>query len=87
MSRPPSIKVTRPVPTYRALVKLYNKEDDADRIRRLHAIILMKKMKNAEGVARLCGVSSNTVRRWVEAFNAGGLDGLFKKKAPDAPPP
>ncbi len=87
MSRPPSVKVTRPLPTYRALVKLYNTEEDPDKVRRLHAIILMKKMKNAEAVAKMCGVSSNTIRRWVEAFNAGGLEALFKKKAPDAPPP
>ncbi len=87
MSRPPSVKVTRPLPTYRALVNLYNKEEDADKVRRLHAIILMKKIKNAEGVAKMCGVSANTVRRWVEAFNAGGLEELFKKKAPGAPQP
>ncbi|OLS15723.1 MAG: hypothetical protein RBG13Loki_0659 [Promethearchaeota archaeon CR_4] len=85
MSRPPNVKVTRPVPTYRALVKLYNKEEDADKVRHLHAIILMKKMRNAEAVAKMCGVSANTVRRWVEAFNAGGLEGLFKKKAPEDP--
>ncbi len=87
MSRPPCVKVTRPLPTYRAFTKLYNTEDDPDRVRRLHAIILMKKLKNAEGVAKMCGVSANTVRRWVEAFNEAGLEGLFKKKAPDAPRP
>ena len=87
MSRPPSVKVTRPLPTYRALIKLYNAEEDPDKVRRLHAIILMKKVKNAEVVAKMCGMSANTIRRWVEAFNAGGLEGLYKKKAPDAPPP
>ncbi len=87
MSRPPSVKVTRPLPTYRALIKLYNAEEDPDKVRRLHAIILMKKMKNAEAVAKMCGVSANTVRRWVEAFNEVGLEGLFKKNAPGVPPP
>ncbi len=87
MSRPPSIKVTRPLPHIRQLILLYRKETDGDKVRRLHAIILMKRKKNAEKVAELCEVSPNTIRRWVEAFNAGGLEGLFKKKAPGVPPP
>ncbi len=87
MSRPPSVKVTRPLPTYRALIKLYNAEDDPDKVRRLHVIILMKKMKKAEAVAKMCGVSANTVRRWVGAFNEVGLEEKKKKNAPGVPPP
>ena len=86
MSRPPSVKVTRRQPRYRVLLQLYKKEQDAEKVRRLNAILLMLKMKNAEEVAKFCGISANTVRRWVEAFNEGGLEELYKKKAPDAPP-
>ncbi len=87
MSRPPSVRVTRALPHIRTLVQLYRKETDGDKVRRLHAIILMKRKRNAEKVAELCEVTPNTIRRWVEAFNAGGLEGLYKKKAPAAPPP
>ncbi len=86
MSRPPSVLVTRTSPDLPELVRLFKKEKDGDKVRRLHAIIRMREIENAEEVARLCFVHPNTVRRWVEAFNQGGLDALFKKKVlEDAP--
>jgi transposase len=86
MSRPPSVRVTRASPDLPELVKLFKKEKDGDKVRRLHAIIHMRELNNAEEVARLCFVHPNTVRRWVEAFNEGGLDALYKKKVQDDAP-
>jgi hypothetical protein len=86
MSRTPSVLVTRASPNYLELVKLFKRERDGRRVRCLHVIILMLKFADAEEVAQMCVVSANTVRRWVEAFNEEGLDGLFKKNYPDGAP-
>jgi transposase len=86
MSRPPSVLVTRTVPSLDELGKLYRKERNADNVRRLHAIILMLKFQNAEDVADMCLVGADTLRRWIKAFNEEGLGGLFKKNNPAARP-
>ncbi len=84
MSRPPSVSVTRPDPDDGTLTRLFKKEPNGKRVRRLHAIILMRQLGNAERVAELCLVDADTIRRWVDAFNERGLDGLFGKKTPAA---
>ncbi len=86
MSKQPSVIITRKVPGVKALVQHYKKEQDGDRVRRLNAMILMHKLGNAERVAELLEASPDTVRRWVEAFNADGLAGLYKKKVPAGRP-
>ena len=86
MSRPPSVLVTRAVPSLEELGKIYRKERDGDHVRRLHGIILMIKIQDAEEVADMCVVSGDTLRRWVKSFNEEGLEGLFKKNNPGAPP-
>ncbi len=87
MSRPPSVTVTRPDPDDATLTRLFKKERNGKRVRRLHVILLMRQLGNAERVAELCRVDADTIRRWVDAFNARGLDGLFGKKTPAARPP
>jgi len=86
MSRPPTVVIMRQVPGYKALLRHFKKERDADKVRCLHDIVLMHKLGNVEQVADLCVVSPNTVRRWVAAFNEGGLARLYKKKVPDDAP-
>ncbi len=86
MSRQPSVVVTRASPDFDELVRLFKKEKDGNKVRRLHAITRMIELGNAEEVARECRVHPNTLRRWVEGFNEGGLEGLFKKKVPGDPP-
>jgi hypothetical protein len=83
MSRPPSILVTRTEPTLKGLEKRYRREKDADKVRRIGIIVLMLRLKNAERVAELMGLEADTVRAYVEAFNEGGLEGLYKKKVQD----
>jgi len=87
MSRPPNVLVTRTTPDHRELVKRFKKERDGAMVRRLNAVILMLEMADAEQVAPLCRVDADTVRRWVKAFNEGGLQALRGKKAPDGDPP
>ncbi len=87
MSRPPSVLVTRNSPDHRELVKMFKKERDGAMVRRLNAIILMLEMEDAEQVAPLCRVDADTIRRWVKAFNEGGLPALRGKKTPDDDPP
>jgi transposase len=84
MSRPPSILVTRTSLSHRELVKIFKKERDGAVVRRLQAILLMMKYEDAEQVAPLCEVDPDTVRRWVKVYNEEGVEGLRKKKAPDA---
>lgn len=86
MSRPPSILVTRTDPDDKFLRKRYRKERDADKVRRLNVIRLMRKLKNAQRVADLLEIDADTVRRYVEAFNEEGLEGLYQKKDPEEAP-
>jgi len=86
MSHPPSVLVTRTAPSLEELGRLYRKERDADNVRRLHAIILMIKIQDAEEVAEMCIISADTLRRWIKAFNEEGLEGLFKKNNAGARP-
>jgi transposase len=68
------------------LKRIYRKERDGENVRRLHAIILMIKLQNAEEVADMCMISADTLRRWVKAYNEGGVPGLYKKNNPGAHP-
>jgi hypothetical protein len=83
MSRPPSVLVTRTDPSLKKLIKMFKKQREGDKVRHLHAIILMIKKQNAEIVAELMDMDADTIRRWVESFNEGGLEGLYKKKVPE----
>lgn len=83
MSRPPSILVTRTDPDEKKLKRKFKKEKNGDHVRKLNVIRLMRKLKNAEDVAELLEMTADTVRTYVEAFNEGGLDELYKKKDPD----
>jgi transposase len=65
---------------------MYKKQREGDKVRHLLAIILMIKKQNAEIVAELMEMDADTIRRWVEAFNEGGLEELYKKKAPEDDP-
>lgn len=86
MSRPPSVLVTRNDPSLSKLRKMYKKQREGDKVRHLLAIMLMIKKQNAEIVAELMDMDADTIRRWVEAFNEGGLEALYKKKAPEDDP-
>jgi len=86
MSRPPSILVTRSDPDKKLMKKYFKKEKDGDHVRKLTVIRLMRKLQNAEQVAELLDLSAETVRNYVEAFNLGGLDELYKKKDQDEDP-
>jgi transposase len=73
------IHITRKDPDLGALRKAYRKQKDGEIVRRINIIILMLLIDNIARVAELAGVSDDTVRRWIEAFNEGGIDGLTKK--------
>ena len=85
MSRPISVKITRTDPNYPTLVRMFKKEKNGDRVRKLHALVLMYQWHNAERVAQAFEMESDTIRHWVQIFNEEGLEGLFKKKDPADP--
>lgn len=78
-----NLHVTRKEPDLKTLQKRYRKEKDGEIVRRLSIIIQMLVIDNIAKVAQLTGASDDTIRRWVQIFNEGGLDALAKKNVPE----
>jgi len=64
------------------LCALARQSRDADQTRRLLALASVHEGGSRSAAAALGGVGLQTVRDWVLAFNAFGLDGLLNGKAP-----
>jgi transposase len=79
------LHITRTTPDLNTLQKRYRKEKEGEIVRRLSIIIHMLLLGSVQRVAELVCVSDDTVRRWVTAFNQGGLEALTKKNDADAP--
>ena len=59
---------------------------DADQARRLLALAAVRDGLSREASARLGGMDRQTLRDWVHAFNAGGIDALINDTSPGRPP-
>ena len=84
MSRPASIIVTRKDVTLQELKKLYKKTRDLAKGLKILAIIDMIIYENAEEVAQFLQLEADTVRRWVQEYNAEGVT-VFEKKSASGP--
>lgn len=58
---------------------------DADQARRLLALAAIRDGMSREAAARLGGMDRQTLRDWVHAFNAGGIDALINDTSPGRP--
>ena len=58
---------------------------DADQARRLLALAAVRDGMSREAAARLGGMDRQTLRDWVHAFNAGGVDALINDTSPGRP--
>jgi transposase len=83
----------RPIPAIHeppeALQQLLHAESDVQRHQRLQTLSLLQtqQARTRRQVARLLGVSRNTVGRWLAAYAAGGVARMLTiAKAPGKPP-
>lgn len=84
MAERENLHVIRKEPDLKILKKMYRKEKDGEIVRRIGIIIHMLLLDNVMEVAQLDAISDDSVRRWIKAFNEGGVDALRKKNDPDA---
>ena len=59
---------------------------DTDQARRLLALAAIRDGMSRERAAELGGMDRQTLRDWVHAFNAHGVDGLVNATSPGRPP-
>jgi transposase len=59
---------------------------DANQTRRLLALAAVRDGMNRTEAARIGGMDRQTLRDWVHAYNASGIDGLINGKAPGRVP-
>jgi len=61
---------------YTKLVENHQRSENFRMRNRSHAIMLSFEKYPIEEIAAICGVHRNTVSRWIERWNEGGLEGL-----------
>jgi transposase len=66
--------------------RLAAKAKDGNQARRLLALAAIRDGKSRAEAARIGGMDRQTLRDWVHAVNARGLDGLINRKAPGRKP-
>ena len=66
--------------------QLAAKAKDANQARRLLALAAIRDGQGRAEAARIGGMDRQTLRDWVHALNARGLDGLINRKAPGRKP-
>jgi DNA-binding MarR family transcriptional regulator len=64
------------------LTDTYRHSDDVTLVRRCHAILLLAEGKRVPEVAQLLRVDQSVVHRWLDRFEANGLDGLVTHWSP-----
>jgi transposase len=72
-------EIERTDPNLKTLQKKAKREKDGELVRRLQAIIILLVYGNAEIVFKTLDISKDTLVRWVQRFNEGGIEGLAKK--------
>ena len=60
--------------------------DDSNQTRRLLALAAVRDGMSREDAARVGGMTRQTLRDWVHAFNAFGIEGLVNDTSPGRPP-
>jgi len=75
--------ITRTDPNLKTLQKKAKREKDGELVRRLQAIIILLVYGNAEIIFKTLDISRDTLIRWVQRFNEGGIEGLAKKNDPE----
>ena len=76
--------ITRTDPSLHTLQKKVKREKDGEMVLRIQAIILTLILGDIGKVLHILDISKDTLARWIQRFNANGLDGLAKKNDPDA---
>jgi transposase len=69
-----------------ALVETYRSGSDADLVRRCQAVLLFGEGRGVPKVAELVRVDQSTVHRWLDRFEAGGLESLVTVHRDGRPP-
>lgn len=79
------LQILKASPNHDELVDLYRKEKHYSLKERYQAIFLMIEFKDCKTVAELVKRSLKTIQNWVNAFNKGGIEGIFPNKPPGRP--
>jgi len=68
------------------LSEKYRSSADADLVRRCHAVLLVADGMHVPRAADLLRVDQSTVHRWLDRFEAGGIDALVSEHRNGRPP-
>ena len=80
-----AIAITRRDPTAAELRTEAGRTKDARSARRMLALALVLEGKDRTTAAETCGMDRQTLRDWVQRYNAEGLSGLVNRRAPARP--
>ena len=67
------------------MTETYRSSADADLVRRCHAVLLVGDGMHAPLVADLLHVDQSTIHRWLDRFEAGGLEALVTERRDGRP--
>lgn len=80
------LHITRKAPNHDELVELYKKERDSRLKERYQALFLMHELRSCTKVSKIIKKSTSSIRKWINAFNAEGLQGIVPRFPPGRPP-
>jgi transposase len=67
------------------LARTYRQTSNADLVRRCHAILLSSDGRPVPEIAKLLRVDQSCVHRWLDRFEAGGIEALVTESRPGRP--
>jgi transposase len=80
------IRISLPPPECERLLHVFRSTPDRKLRDRLQIVLLARRGRPHQDIARDLGVTPRTVQRWLNAYLERGLDGLRPRKAPGAAP-
>jgi transposase len=80
------VSITRTELGAAGLREAAGRSKDAPASRRMLALALVLEGRNRMEAARVAGMDRQTLRDWVHRYNEAGIDGLYNKPNPGAPP-
>lgn len=83
---PRAVDVTRRDHSSKDLRKISGRMDTPEAVRRALAIANVLDGMSRGAAARLAGLDRQSLRDWVHRYNAGGVEGLYDRKAPGKKP-
>ena len=80
------LKITNPSVTRDAVLSAFRRSHDVRLRERYHAVLLLLDGQTCSDIAQWLYRDEDTVRIWIRAVNAQGLEGLRRAPIPGRPP-